>query len=108
MIKEFSLTLPLDLERSYQLVRTSGDQIISWGAHRVNPEEHYLEWKQSFWALTGSTLISVTLEPVSEDETKVTAIIHKPMQLIDPVGICYRVFRKLEKSIEKNISKSDV
>ena len=105
MIKEFSLTLPLDLEQSYELVRKSGDQIISWGVQRANPEEHYLEWKQSFWALTGTTLISVTLKAVSENETKMTALIHKPMQLFDPVGICYRVFSKLEKSIEKNLSQ---
>ena len=108
MIKEFSLTLPLDLEQSYELVRKSGDQIISWGAQRVSPEDHYLEWKQSFWSMTGTTLISVTLKAVREDQTKVTAMIHKPMQLFDPVGICYRVFRKLEKSIEKNLSQIDV
>lgn len=31
-------------------------------------------------------------------------MIHKPLQVFDPVGICYRVFRKLEKGIEKNLS----
>ena len=107
MIKEFTITLPLDLDQSYELVRKSGDQIVSWGAQRVNPEDYYLEWKQSFWALTGTTLISVKLEAVSEDETKVTAMIHKPMQLFDPVGICSRVFSKLEKSIHKNLLQID-
>ena len=107
MIKEFSFTLPLDLEKSYDLVRKSGDQIISWGAQRVDPEDHYLEWKQSFWSLTGTTLISVSLEAVRENQTKVKAMIHKPMQLFDPVGICYRVFRKLEKSVEKNLNQLD-
>ncbi|MBT8347716.1 MAG: hypothetical protein KJO60_11695 [Desulfofustis sp.] len=105
MIKEFTLTLPLGLEQSYELVRKSGDQIMSWGAHRVTPEDYYLEWKQSFWSLSGTTLISVTLVAMSEGETKVTAMIHKPMQLFDPVGICYRVFSKLEKSIQKNLSQ---
>ena len=105
MRKNFTLTLPLDLDQSYELVRQSGDQIMSWGSQKVSPEDHYLEWKQSFWSLTGTTLISVMLEAVSEDETKVTAMIHKPMQLFDPAGICYRVFRKLEKSIEKNLSQ---
>ena len=105
MRKNFTLTLPLDLDQSYELVRQSGDQIMSWGSQKISPEEHYLEWKQSFWSLTGTTLISVMLEAVSEDETKVTAMIHKPMQLFDPARICYRVFRKLEKSIEKNLSQ---
>ena len=105
MLKKFTLILPLDLEQSYELVRQSGDEIMSWGSQRVSPEDHYLEWKQSFWSLTGTTLISVTLTAVSEKETELTALIHKPMQLFDPVGICYRVFRKLEKSIEKNLSQ---
>ena len=105
MIKEFSLSLPLDLEQSFALVRDSGDQIISWGAQKANPEDHYLEWKQSFWSLTGTALIAATLKAISENETRVTVLIHKPMQLFDPVGICYRVFTKLEKSIEKNLSQ---
>lgn len=107
MLKKFTISLPLDIDQSYELVRKSGDQIVSWGAQRVSPEEYYLEWKQSFWALTGTTLISVTMEAVSEDETKVTAMIHKPMQLFDPVGLCYRVFSKLEKSINRNLSEID-
>ena len=103
MIKEYTLTLPLDIEQSYELVRTSGDQIVSWGSNRVNPEDFYLEWKQSFWSLTGTTLISVTLKAVADNKTKVAVIIHKPLQMFDPLDICYRVFRKLEKSIEKNL-----
>ena len=43
MLKKFSISLPLDIERSYELVRKSGDQIVSWGANRVSPEEFYLE-----------------------------------------------------------------
>ena len=105
MLKKFSISLPLDIEQSYELVRESGDQIVSWGANRASPEEFYLEWKQSFWSLTGTTLISVMFEAVGENETKVKVMIHKPLQLFDPVGICYRVFRKLEKSIEKNLSQ---
>ena len=106
MLKKFSITLPLDLDESYELVRKSGDQIVSWGANNVSPENHYLEWKQSFWSLLGTTLISVSLEAADEDETLVKVMIHKPLQLFDPVGICYRVFRKLEKAIDKNLSTS--
>lgn len=104
MLKKFTLTLPLDLDTSYELVRKCGDEIVSWGANNVSPENHYLEWKQSFWSLTGTSLISVTLEAVDDNETTVTVMIHKPLQLFDPLGICYRVFRKLEKSIDKNLS----
>ena len=58
--------------------------------------------------IQGEITINKNIEKaVSEEKTKVRAIIHKPMQLFDPVGICYRVFRKLEKSIEKNMSQSD-
>ena len=40
----------------------------------------------------------------SENETTVTVMIHKPMQVFDPIGICYRVFRKLEKAVQKNLA----
>lgn len=105
MLKKFTVTLPLDIDTSYELVRKSGDEIVSWGANNVSPEDHYLEWKQSFWSLSGTSLISVTLEAAGENETTVNVMIHKPLQLFDPVGICHRVFRKLEKSIEKNFSR---
>lgn len=104
MFKKFSISLPLDIDQSYELVRKSGDEIVSWGANNVSPEDHYLEWKQSFWSFLGTTLIAVTLEAAGENKTSVTVMIHKPLQVFDPVGICYRVFRKLEKGIEKNLS----
>ena len=104
MLKKFTISLPLDIDNSFELVRKSGDEIVSWGANNVSPEDHYLEWKQSFWSLSGTTLISVTLEASGEKETTVTVMIHKPLQVFDPVGICYRVFRKLEKSIDKNLA----
>ena len=105
MLKKFHLELPLDIDDSFALVRRSGDEIVSWRANNISEKDYYLDWKQSFWSLTGTTLISVMLEAVAEHETKVAVIIHKPLQLFDPVGICYRVFRKLEKSIEKNLAQ---
>ncbi len=105
MLKTFHLQLPLSLDDSFELVRKSGDEIVSWGANSVNQEAHYLEWKQSFWSMTGTTMISATLEEKSENETTVTVMIHKPLQMFDPIGICYRVFRKLEKSVQKNFSR---
>ena len=104
MLKKYTISLPLDIDKSFELVRKSGDDIVSWGANNVSPEDRYLEWKQSFWSLTGTTLISVALEATGENQTTVTVMIHKPLQLFDPVGICYLVFRKLKKSIDKNFS----
>lgn len=104
MLKKYTISLPLDIDNSFEMVRKSGDEIVSWGANNVSAEDHYLEWKQSFWSLTGTTLISVTLEATGEKETTVTVMIHKPLQVFDPVGICYLVFRKLEKSIDKNLA----
>ena len=104
MLKKYTISLPLDIDNSFEMVRKSGDEIVSWGANNVSPEDHYLEWKQSFWSFLGTTLIAVTMEAAGENKTSVTVMIHKPLQVFDPVGICYRVFRKLEKGIEKNLS----
>lgn len=103
MLKTFNLQLPLSVDDSFELVRKSGDEVVSWGANNISEEDHYLEWKQSFWSLTGTTLISVTLKGAGDKETDVTVIVHKPMQVFDPLGICYRIFRKLEKSIQRNL-----
>ncbi len=103
MLKKFNLQLPLPIDESFELVKQSGDEIVSWGANNISEENYYLEWKQSFWSFTGTTLISVTLEPVGEKETNMTVIVHKPMQVLDPLGICYRIYRKLEKTIQKNL-----
>lgn len=107
MLKKFDLQLPLPIDDSFELVRRSGDEIVSWGANNISEEDHYLEWKQSFWSFTGTTLISVTLKPDGEKQTDVTVMIHKPMQVVDPLGICYRIYRKLEKSIRRNLENMD-
>jgi len=102
MFKKFSLQIPLDIDNSFELVKQSGEEIVSWGASSLSEENYYLEWKQSFWSLTGTSLISVTMKRKEDELTDVAVVIHKPMQIVDPLGICYRVFRKLEKAIEKN------
>ncbi len=102
MLKKFQIQLPLNVEESFDLVRRSGDEIVSWRANNVSPENNYLEWKQSFWSITGTTLITATLEETSENQTTVSVMVHKPLQVFDPAGICYRIFRKLEKSVQKN------
>lgn len=102
MLKKFTIKIPLTIGDSYDLVKKSGDEIAGWGANNVSEEDHYLEWKQSFWAITGTTLISVSMEEKDKEQTDVTVMIHKPLQVIDPLNICYRVFRKLEKVVERN------
>lgn len=107
MLKKFYIELPLEIGDSFELVRRSGDEIVSWGKNNVSEDDYYLEWKQSFWSITGTSLISVKLDPADDSKTLVTVLIHKPMQVFDPVGICYRVFRKLEKSVQNNLAKLD-
>jgi hypothetical protein len=103
MYKTFHITLPLSKKDSYELVCKSGDEIRSWQRQGFDAESGYVEWLQKFWSLTGTTGITVRLEEVSEQETSATVLIHKPMQIFDPVQICYRVFRKLERGCQKNL-----
>ena len=103
MLKRFTINLPLSREDSWDLVCKSGDEISSWQRRNFDAESGYIEWTQKFWSLTGTSGIIVTLEEVKPDETLVAVEIHKPMQLFDPARICYRVFRKLEKSCLKNL-----
>lgn len=103
MFKTFYMTFPLSMQDSYELVCRSGDEIKSWQRQGFDAESGYVEWLQKFWSLTGTTGISVRLEESSKKETTATVIIHKPMQIFDPVQICYRVFRKLEKGCQKNL-----
>ena len=47
MLKTFDLQLPLNIDESFELVRKSGGEIVSWGANNVSEESHYLEWKKA-------------------------------------------------------------
>lgn len=105
MLKKYPIKIPLNIDDSFELIKKSGEEIVSWGANNVSEKDHYLEWKQSFWSLTGTTLISVMMEEKKSNQTDVTVMIHKPMQVADPVGICYLIFRKLEKAIKRNFEK---
>ena len=107
MIKTFQISIALSFEQSFELVRKSGDEIVSWSENSSHPANGYIDWKQSFWALTGNTLISAQLKEEKENQTSVMVSVHKPLQVFDPVGICPRVFNKLLKSLERNISSSD-
>lgn len=106
MIKTFQITIPLSFKESFELVRKSGEEIASWSKNSADPANGYIDWKQSFWALTGNTLISAQLKEEKEELTSVIVSVHKPLQVFDPVGICPRVFNKLLKSLEKNVRSS--
>jgi len=107
MIKTFTIKIPLPFEQSFELISKSGDDIISWGKGNSDEKSGYIDWKQSFWSLTGNTLIAVRLKRLQEDQTVATVTVHKPMQVIDPFGICAKVFNKLAKAMRNNIASSD-
>lgn len=107
MIKTFQIKIPLSFHESFELIRKSGDEIISWKTNHSDATNGYIDWKQSFWTLTGNTLIAAHLEQEKENETSVTVSVHKPLQVFDPVGICQRVFNKFLKSLESNLARLD-
>lgn len=107
MIKTFQILIPLCFEESFELICRSGDEIASWKTNSADAANGYIDWKQSFWALTGNTLIAAQLVRKQENKTSVTISVHKPLQVFDPAGICRRVFNKLLKSMERNLTSSD-
>ena len=106
MIKTFQIKIPLSFHESFELIRKSGEEIVSWKANHSDATNGYIDWKQSFWTLTGNTLIAAQKKKKKENETSVTVSVHKPLQLFDPVGICQRVFNKFLKSLESNLARS--
>lgn len=107
MLKTFTMHISLPLEQSYDLFFKSGSQINAWRASNSNPENGYIEWKQSFWALTGTSIIAVQLEQINEQSTSAVISVHKPLQVFDPAGICKKIFKKLLKSLGKCVNQSD-
>jgi len=106
MIKTFQISVPLSFEECYELIYKSGEEIASWKTNSADAANGYIDWKQSFWSLTGNTLIAAQLERKQENKTSVTISVHKPLQIFDPIGICRRVFNKLLKSLERNLASS--
>jgi hypothetical protein len=105
MIKRFYIELPLSAEESFELLRKSGDGIDSWRTNNLDLKSGFIEWKQSFWSLTGTTAILATTEQKKPDRTKVEVIVHKPLQVFDPARICDRVFNKLNKAVQQNLAR---
>ncbi|MGA7277715.1 MAG: hypothetical protein WBW79_07240 [Desulfocapsaceae bacterium] len=105
MIKRFYIELPLGAEESFDLLRQSGDQIHSWRTNNLDLKNGFIEWKQSFWSLTGTTAILATIEQKKPDRTKIEVIVHKPLQVFDPARICDRVFNKLNKALQNKLDQ---
>ena len=106
MIRTFQIRIPLSFEESFELIGKSGADIISWRRNNSDPASGYIDWKQSFWSLTGNTMIAARLERLTDSETIATVSVHKPLQIFDPAGICRRVFNKLLAALETNLSSS--
>ena len=107
MLKTYEIIIPLSFAQSFELIRKSGDDIVSWRNSNADPESGYIDWKQSFWSLTGSSLITAQVKQQDENQTSVTISVHKPLQVMDPFGICRRIFKKLYTSLENTIAKND-
>ena len=79
---------------------------MSWKTNKSDIKNGYIEWKQSLFSLTGTATIIVQLEQTEEGgETSVDVVVQKPLQFIDPMKICDKVFNKLDKAWQKNIKK---
>ena len=98
MIKKFHIQIPLSYEDSFNLLFKSGDNITNWKTSKSNLKEGFIEWKQSLFSLTGSATILAQLKQTEKRETSVDIAVQKPAQFIDPLGICDKVFNKLDKA----------
>ena len=105
MIKKFRIQIPLPYEDSFNLLLKSGDDIVSWKTTNSDIENGYIEWKQSLFSLTGTATIIAQLERTEEEKTSVDITVQKPIQFIDPIKLCDKVFNKLDKAWQKNFKE---
>ena len=104
MIKKFNIKIPLPFEDSFNLLCESGGNITTWKTSRTDSKEGFIEWKQSLFSLTGSATIIAQLKKTEKEETSVDIVVQKPVQFIDPLRICDRVFKKLDKAWRKTLN----
>ena len=105
MIKKFHIQIPLSLKDSFDLLCKSGDDIMSWQTYKSDFESGFIVWKQTIWSLTGKAAITAKLKKIKEKETFVVIEVHKPLQILDPAKICDMVFRKLDRTWKKNLTR---
>jgi len=103
MFKTFKLEIPLPLPDSFELLSKSGHDVRGWRTRKADKEEGYIEWKQSFLSFSGTATIIARLEQKKEKKTSVEIAVHKPFQMFDPLGICDKVFYKLDRTWKKNL-----
>ena len=72
MKKKFNILIPRSVEESFNLLCKSGNDITSWKTNISDLKNGYIEWKQSFMSLTGTSIITATLEQIKENETSVS------------------------------------
>ncbi len=106
MIKKFHIEIPLSFEDSFNLLLDSGDHIINWKTNKSDFKNGYIEWKQSLFSLTGTATIIAQLQQTDEKATSVDIAVQKPLQFMDPLRICDRVFNKLDRAWQKNFKKN--
>ena len=105
MLRKFEFVIPLSLQDSFELIRKSGYDVRSWQTKKSDVENGYLEWKQHLWSFTGSAVIAAHLQQRKENRTSVEISVHKPFQVLDPLGLCNRIFNKLDKAYKKNLKE---
>ena len=107
MIKQFHIQIPLSFQDSFDLLRKSGDDIVSWQTSGFDFENGFILWKQTLWSLTGKAVITAKLTEVSEEETLAVIEVRKPLQILDPAKICDKVFRKLDRAVKNNLNSAE-
>lgn len=96
MIKSFEYSFPWGLKKSFDTVLESGQEIPDWQLVSSNEQTGIIEWEQKLWLGLGRSKIKVFLRERRTDYTLTTIYVSHPLQLIDQIKMCEKVFKKLE------------
>ncbi|PIE65195.1 MAG: hypothetical protein CSA26_05005 [Desulfobacterales bacterium] len=105
MLRTYQTKIPLPFDESYELVKEAAAHIHAWKLTSFDPKTSFIEWKQQFWSLTGSAVISARFKQKRNAYTRVTIAVYKPLQVVDPFRICDRIFSKLENAVEQKLAE---
>jgi hypothetical protein len=103
MRKPFEYKLPHTFTDSFELLLKSGNAIPNWKLLKSEIDVGLIEWKQSFWSGLGLSTITVEIKKINQELTLATIIICRPIQIWDPMKMCERVYKKLERKIAENL-----